>query len=369
MAESFTPDWFSPPGDTIAALLVRQSRDAGSLAAAIGKDTAFVLRLISGTERIDDAVAGKLAKKLGGSTVFWDTRQRLFDASLARMAGHIEQGEARTWLASLPLKEMREAGWLAVSTTTPPLHTAMAYFGVVNATEWREQYAKFATKFAYRSSPTFESKIGALAAWLRQGELEAYQVRCAPWDSQAFLRVLADIRGLTRLKDPAAFLIRLRRACAKAGVAVVFVTAPSGCRASGATRFITPDKAMIVLSFRHLSDDHFWFSFFHEAGHLLLHKKDDTFIDGAAATETDREKEANFFAAGFLVPPTRREELLNLSPRMKEVVRFAVSLGIAPGIVVGQLQHEGVIGRNQLNGLKRRYTWEQIRAALTSVTQ
>ncbi len=360
MAESFTPDWFSPPGDTIAALLARQSRDAGTLAAAMAKDKAFVLRLIAGTERIDDAIAGELAQKLGGSAAFWDTRQRHFDAALARIAGTVEQGEARTWLSTLPLKEMRQAGWLGDAATTAPLQAVMAYFGVANAVEWREQYTEFATSFAYRSSPAFETRIGALAAWLRQGELEARQVRCAAWQPRTFRRVLADIRGLTRLKEPAAFLGRLRKQCANAGVAVVFVRAPSGCRASGATRFIAPDKAMIILSFRHLSDDHFWFSFFHEAGHLLLHGKGATFIDGAAAEETEREREASAFAAGLLIPVARREELLELPPRMKEVVRFAVSTGIAAGIVVGQLQHMGVIGRNQLNGLKRRYTWEQI---------
>ncbi len=364
MAERFTPDWFSRPGDTIAALLIRNSGDAGTLAAAIGKDKAFVLRLIGGTERIDDAIAGELARVLGGSAAFWDKRQRHFDAALARIAGTVEQGEARTWLGTLPLKEMRQAGWLGEAAATAPLQAAMAYFGVADPAEWRDQFTEFATSFAYRSSPSFETKIGALAAWLRQGELEARQIRCAAWHLATFRRVLADVRALTRLKEPGAFLARLRTACAKAGVAVVFVRAPSGCRASGATRFIAPEKAMIILSFRHLSDDHFWFSFFREAGHLVLHGRDATFIDGAAAEETEREKEANAFAAGLLIPAARREELLELAPRMKDVVRFAVSIGIAPGIVVGQLQHLSIIGRNQLNSLKRRYTWEQICAAL-----
>jgi plasmid maintenance system antidote protein VapI len=364
MAERFTPDWFSRPGDTIAALLARQRGDARTLAAAMGKDKLFVLRLIGGTERIDAAMAAELSRVLGGSASFWDRRQRHFDAALSRIAGTVDQGEARAWVRKLPLKEMQQAGWLGEVAATTPLKAAMAYFGVANAAEWREQYTEFATRFAYRSSSAFETKVGSLAAWLRQGELEARQVPCSAWQPEAFRRVLADVRGLTRLKEPRAFLAKLRMACASTGVAVVFVRAPSGCRASGATRFIAPDKAMIILSFRHLSDDHFWFSFFHEAGHLLLHGRDATFIDGAAAEETEREKEANAFAAGQLIPAARHEELLELAPRMKEVVRFAVSIGIASGIVVGQLQHQGIIGRNQLNGLKRRYTWEQIRAAL-----
>src|SRR5262245_27167409 len=104
MAERFTPDWFSRPGDTIGALLARQSGDGSTLAAAMGKDKAFVLRLIGGAERIDDAIAGEVARVPGGSAAFWDRRQHCFDTALARIAGAVEQGEARAWLGTLPLK-------------------------------------------------------------------------------------------------------------------------------------------------------------------------------------------------------------------------------------------------------------------------
>src|SRR5262249_11044803 len=144
--------------------------------------------------------------------------------------------EARAWLGTLPLKRDR------------PVAGGDGVFR-------RDQYGRVAR--AVCGFCEFKTKIAALAAWLRQGELEGCQIRCAPWHPETFRRVLVDVRGLTRLKEPA-FLARLRTACAKAGVAVVFVRAPSGCRASGATRFIAPDKAMIILSFRHLSDDHFW---------------------------------------------------------------------------------------------------------------
>ncbi|MFX9089566.1 ImmA/IrrE family metallo-endopeptidase, partial [Acinetobacter baumannii] len=49
---------------------------------------------------------------------------------------------------------------------------------------------------------------------------------------------------------------------------------------------LTPEKAMVLLSFRHLSDDHFWFTLFHEFAHLLLHNNQ-TFID-TDDTEVDQ---------------------------------------------------------------------------------
>jgi Zn-dependent peptidase ImmA (M78 family) len=314
-------------------------------------------------EKIDRDLAIRLAAVVGGTAAYWEARQRQYDVALTRLAESVPNADARAWLRSLPLKEMRDSGWLG--DAMEPLHAAMSYFDVTTATEWRKLYTDFATRFSYRTSPSFDSKLGALAAWLRQGELAARHIECAPWSADKFRGALQEARGLTRLKEPKAFIVKLRKLCAQAGVAIVFLRAPPGCRASGATRFIRHDKAMTILSFRHLADDHFWFSFFHEAGHLLLHGQDVTFIDGDAAEETDREKEANEFAATALVPSSHQERLVQLQPRLKDVVRFAVSVGVAPGIVVGQLQHLRIIGRHQLNSLKRRYTWGQIQSAIS----
>jgi Zn-dependent peptidase ImmA (M78 family) len=173
------------------------------------------------------------------------------------------------------------------------------------------------------------------------------------------------MRVLTKATNLSYVIPRLRALCAEVGIAIVFLRAPAGCSASGATRFLSSTKAMMVLSFRYLSDDQFWFSFFHEIGHLLLHGDRSTFVDGDAAEMTEKEKEANAFSESLLVPPERHEELARLRPRARDVMKFAVSVGISSGIVVGQMQHRRMIGPQQLNFLKRRYGWEEIQAAVT----
>jgi len=366
MSQQFAPDWFSPPGSTVEMLMARQNVSSRELARRMNADSAFVLRIISGTEPIEVGVAKCLAAVLGGTPSFWTARQSKFEAALDRTASKLSPESARTWLRTLPLKDMKDAGWIACHSKSNLLQAALAYFSVTTPDEWRDRYAAHATTFSYRTSEAFESKLGALAAWLRQGELQASGVSCGTWNPTKFKEALRVIRGLTRLKEPARFIGRLRSLCAAAGVAVVFLKAPTGCRASGATRFITPDKAMIILSFRHLSDDHFWFSFYHEAGHLLLHSSRETFVDGEAAEVTKKEREANAFAACSLIPMSEHERMLSLRG-MNAVVRFAVSLGVAPGVVVGQLQHHDVIGPGQLNGLKRRYTWDQVQSAIAEL--
>jgi Zn-dependent peptidase ImmA (M78 family) len=109
------------------------------------------------------------------------------------------------------------------------------------------------------------------------------------------------------------------------------------------------------LNLRGKSNDRFWFSFFHEAGHLLLDSKKETCIDVDSVNDP-REQQANQFAANVLIPPARAAELTNLRSTA-DVQAFARSIGIAPGIVVGRLQHEGIIEFNQLNGLKVRLEW------------
>jgi HTH-type transcriptional regulator / antitoxin HigA len=139
----------------------------------------------------------------------------------------------------------------------------------------------------------------------------------------------------------------------------------SGCAASGATRFVSPNKAVIILSFRYLSEDHFWFTFFHEVAHLLFHNSRLTFIDGEEPISNKMEREANEFAERVLIPEHQRDELMDFNPRRDNIIRFAYSVGVSPGIVVGQLQHYNVIKRNQMNYLKRRFDWKQIEPSVS----
>lgn len=109
---------------------------------------------------------------------------------------------------------------------------------------------------------------------------------------------------------------------------------------------------MIELSLRYKSDDHLWFSFFHEAAHLLLHGKKAIFITTDRFTD-DAEAEANSFAASFLIPREHEDRLRDLT--LSQIRPFAEDLGIAPGIVVGRLQKERLLDWSEGNSLKRRF--------------
>jgi len=148
----------------------------------------------------------------------------------------------------------------------------------------------------------------------------------------------------------------MREICADAGVALAFVGELPGTHLSGATRWVGKAKALIMLSLRHKSDDHFWFSFFHEAGHILFGGKKSVFLDEMNAWIDPEEEKANRFASDILIPRQAYTAFLDKEIyTYSSVQSFAQTLGIAPGIVVGRLQHDGVISWQSLNSLKRKF--------------
>ena len=351
-SHNFRPDWASSPGETIADILQERALTDEELAHELGVGLDEVRNLIEGRATITLATARVLERFLGGSVEFWMSR----DFQYRSDAGRLSQTDME-WLAELPLGDMIRFGWLEpVPRPTEELAASLRFFGVSTIEEWRTAYADMHQRVAFNTSTSFESRPAPVAAWLRQGQIEAERIDCSPWDPEGFREALPALRPLTRKKDPGHFLSLLQKRCAEYGVAVVVARSPIGCRASGATRFLGPTKALLLLSFRYLSDDHFWFAFFHEAGHLLLHGTG-LFLEGIESDTPKQEEEASEFAANILVPAEFKAEFMELRSNVRDVVSFARRVGVSPGIIAGQLQHFERIPRNHLNRLKRRYEW------------
>lgn len=358
--DTFLPNWTSPPGETISDILDEMNLSLVEFADQIGYSVIQARDLLQGKAPLSGELAAQLEYTLGASAEFWLSRETQYRADVSRLRSELTSSKDEDWLKELPLKDMISFGWLnPASHTTAKVAECLRFFGVPNVAAWQEKYHNVLETAAFRTSSTFDSQSGAVAAWLRQGAIESASVNCKPWDSANFERSLQAIRTLTRKRDPNLFIPELQKLCAEAGVAVVIARLPSGCRASGATQFISPNKALLLLSFRYLSDDHFWFTFFHEAGHLLLHGKDGLFLEEMGLCTNKEEHEANEFAASLLIPERYHTELENLPLDGREVIRFARKVGVSPGIVVGQLQHRGLITPRQLNNLKTRFSWSE----------
>lgn len=356
-------NWSSSPGSTIVDILEEKYMSETEFCSNLNIDYAQCRGVISGYNEITTAIAEKLVQTLGASKEFWLKREKQYREVLDNLASTEEVKSA--WLQSLPINDMLKYKWIKASDNL--YDACLTFFGVSNVETWNLIYKADSGNPAFRISPKFESKSASIATWLRQGEIIAEEIDCEPWNKQKFLERIEEIKLLTRQKNPSIFIPKLKAICAECGVAVAIAPTPSGCPASGATKFISSNKAILMLSFRYLRDDNFWFTFFHEAGHLILHGKDRMHIevtDKVNYASSPEEIEANKFAGEILVPFLYRSELKNIKSNKKKLISFAMKMGVSPGIVVGQMQNDGIISYQYLNGYKRTFNWKDIDEAL-----
>lgn len=360
LQNEYRPASVSPPGFTIADLLEERGIKQVELAARMGVSPKFVNELVAGKASISPATAIALERTLDLPADFWLTRDARYQEFRARGDAQSELEEQVTWLDELPMAYLRKMGLITASrTNAAAVAECLGYFAVASVEAWREQYVRRTLgSAAYRSSTKLKASQGAVAAWLRAGELASAKIECAAFSRDQLLEALTLARALSREADPKVFLPELERLFAAAGVVVKLIPAPPGCPVSGAVRWLTPEKALIQLSLRYKSNDVLWFTLFHECGHLVLHGKkmlflEETGLDGAEEEQADR------FAADFLIPRDQWHSIRDMLPSEGNIRKVADSLGIASGIVVGRLQKEEQIPwQSNLNKLKVRYTWQ-----------
>lgn len=349
---AFEPKWATPPGATALDLLHERGLAVGDLSRRGDHDVDEVTNLLFGLSPLTDEWAHILAHVLGSTPAFWLRREEIYRSDLQRLCGNASDD----WLSELPVRDMVSFGWIPSGKSCEEARlNACAFLGVATSHAFASRYERLLSTSAYRTSQAFKTNTSALAAWLRKGEIDASSINCRPWSAEKLRTAVDDLRALTREREPSVFLPLLERKLAECGVAMVVARSPEGCRASGATRFLSPEKALLQLSFRYLADDQFWFTVFHEIAHLLLHAHEELFLEGLEERHSAAELEADKFAREMLFERVGVEALDDVEATRFCIARLAKRAGIAPGIVVGQLQEKQRIPFSYFNYLKVRY--------------
>lgn len=349
----YDPDYGIAPGESLRKTLQGLEMTQVELAARTGLSQKHLNQIVQGVAALTPDTALLLEKATGVDALMWNGLETRYRAFVSRVEAREELLQDVDWLKELPVNELKRLDKLPGTTDKATLLEAVCeFFRVADRRSWQQVWLK--PLAAFRQSTAFAAEPGAVATWLRLGEIAAAELDTEPYDATRFRRNLAEIRELTEWEDVTAAGERMVELCADAGVALVFVAEIGKTRASGAARWLSPSKAMIQLSLRHKKDDHFWFSFFHEAAHLLLHSKKETFIKFVDAPKeaNEMEAEANRFAESILIPRQFAPQLDALHTD-SDVEAFARQIGIAPGIVVGRLQSDGHWGWNRGHALKR----------------
>jgi HTH-type transcriptional regulator/antitoxin HigA len=344
-------DYAVAPGETLQELLEERGMSQRDLARRSGLSPKHINRLLHGLVPLSPDVAVRLERVTGTPAHFWNALEANYRSDLQRIQSKRDLSADVTWLRDFPVRELvrREILPAEPSDEVSRLDQLLALFGVASVDTWDDVYTDLAC--AFRTTKAYEAKPKALVTWLRLGEIAAQDIYCERYDRKRLEAALPSLRELTLL-DAEAARGRMRDICAACGVAVVFVQELSGSRASGVARWLTPSKALIQLSFRYRTDDHLWFTFFHEIAHILRHGKTDVWIEATSSPDNPREAEADSFSRDILIPPASASELPSLKT-LDDVQRYAARIGIAPGIVVGRLQHDKLWPYSQGNDLKR----------------
>jgi addiction module HigA family antidote len=356
----YTPDVVSPPRDTLRELIEERGMTQVELAKRMGKTPKAISEILSDNDdvSITPETALQLEQALGAPAQFWLNRENAYRVSKLKQKESEGLEKAIDWLDSIPVTQLRRLGYVkAKRKGVDAVREVLSFFRVTSIESWQLFWSE--AEISYHKSSVYDSKIGHLATWLQLGQIQAEKISFPPFSQSNFLHTLKQIRELTtatieEIVDSTSEL------CRSAGVGVVFVPEMPKTHVCGAARWINGgSRPVIYLSLRHKTDDHFWFTFYHEACHILKHGKRSIYIDDKNPDGARLESEANQFSRNFLIPPNEydRFKKQNRNFYRNVIESFAQSINISPGIVVGRLQHDGLLDQTFHNRLKRRFTF------------
>jgi len=353
---TFIPDYLVTPGEILEEYIEALGMTQVELSRRTGLAKKTINEIIRAKSPITPDTALKLERTLDRPAHFWSNLERQYQEDKTRIAEQKRMESYLEWLKGIPVNAMAKLGWIPkLNDKVDQLEAVLRFFGVASPDQWRIVWEGY--QVAYRQTNRFQTRAESISAWLRQGEKQAQQLACASYDQRLFKKILDEIRFMTKEENPEIFVPKLEKLCASAGVAVVFVPELPKTGVYGATKWIG-GKPVIQLSLRYKSNDHLWFTFFHEAGHILKHGRKAVFIEGNGM-DCEKEDEANAFASDRLIPPAKLKFFLQSDHRTAKAIKdFAEEIGIASGIVLGRLQHDGIVPfKSGLNSLKIYYKW------------
>jgi addiction module HigA family antidote len=350
----FEPDYAVPSGATLEETMHSLGMTQRELADRTGLTVQTLNRIFKGEQPISYETANKLELVTGAPAAFWNNLEAQYREQLAKIDEAKQLASNLSWLKQIPVTELKQRGAIPDSTNKIiDVRETLRFYGVSSVEAWHTVWEEPAA--AARRCQHFSSSPGPTSAWLRLGQLEARKIDCCPFDKKLFTEHLAAIRLLTT-ESPESFLPKMCLLCAEGGVALVLVPEMKKAPWSGAAEWITADKAMILLNLRGKAEDKFWFTFFHEASHILHDSKKETRIDASEGYADDpAEERANDFAAEMLIP-REHDIAIRKARSAADIKALARALKVSPGIVVGRFQHL-TKKWSHFNALTRRLEW------------
>ena len=307
----YIPSIVFHPGETLGEKLEELNMGPKEFALRSGKPEKTIIAILHGKSAITPDMAVQFENVTKIPANFWMNHQRSFDEFQARLKRQAVIEAATGWAKQFPLSDMITKGWLPErSTIEEKTMELLAFFGFSNHNAWEEYYFYQQLKVAFRISLAQTKEPFAISAWLRRGELQAANLNANKFSEKKFIAALQKLKSISSnpLKDSFQFVQTI---CLEAGVKVTYTPCIANVPIHGATRWLN-DTPLIQLCAQNHPIDHFWFTFFHAAGHILLHGKKEIFLENLdyADKNMGKEQEADEFARKWMMLEDEEAELI-----------------------------------------------------------
>ena len=333
------------PGETLTEKLEEMKMGPKEFALRSGKPEKTIIAILKGESSINPDMAVQFENVTKITANFWMNHQRSYDEFVARQKRQTVIQQAISWAKQFPLADMIKKGWLPqVTTIEEKTMEMLAFFSFSNHTAWEDYYFNQQLKVAFRISLAHIKEPYAISAWLRKGELQAAELQVGEYSEKKFKEALPKLKAIMA-NHPEDFFHQLQSICSEAGVKVVHTPCINKAPISGSTRWLN-DTPFIQLTGRYNRNDIFWFTFFHEAGHIILHGKKDIFLENLEYSDKDleKEKEADSFAIKWTFSDEEEAEIVESLPlKNQDIKKFAKKFKTHPAIIIGRLQRKKLI--------------------------
>lgn len=341
------------PGEILNDMLEDFSLSQVGLSKRLGISEKHISNLINGKTSLTKEMSQKLSLVFGTSTDFWLNLQKNYDAISTRIDLENQFIQEKDLLKEYSsYKQICDWGYSVYSKKPFEKYVNLLnFFGVAKLSLVPSNY-----EVAFRNVAT-KSHLSSVASWLRCGEIDFNKSSVSTeFNYVKFRDSLTFIRSLTR-ENPGKAFQELQRICADSGVTLVYTPYFKNTGLKGATRWIQ-GRPLIQLSEMHKKADAVWFSFFHEAAHIILmHSRKKDLIDwkDSIHLKDSLEKEADEYARDLLIEPVAISTILK-QPVLtnSDIEKYSRMLGVGSDIVAGRLMYEKKISPQQASIFARK---------------
>jgi HTH-type transcriptional regulator/antitoxin HigA len=344
----YNPDIVFHPAATLNEKLEEMGMSRKEFALRTGKPEKTIIAVLKEESSLTTEMAILFENVTQIPASFWINKQARYNEYVARQKQALAIDDAVEWAKAFPYPAMAKCGW--VEPTRKPQEKVLQlfqYFGIASHHSWDNLYMKQDLKVAAYTSLKLTHEPFAISAWLRQGELQAKKHNVPEFDVKKLKILIPDMRALM-VRQPNDFFTQLQKLCQQAGVVLLFTPPMPKAPLSGSTRWINTTP-LIQMTARYKQNDRFWFTFFHELGHIILHGKKYISlenIDFEAADQT-KEEESNQFAMEITFSKKQEDEILkNFQLTPQDIVEYAEKFDTHPAMIIGRLQKKGFLRYN-----------------------